>query len=102
MNKLNTLLRQLEPAHILAVGAVAWLAALAVVIFGLVPLAVFLLLPAGEAFASVGGLIVAIGGGILVGSYVTRFFLGAYYERKVDVAMERVYAQFAESKRNGG
>jgi heme O synthase-like polyprenyltransferase len=102
MNKLNTLLRQLEPWQILAVGAVVWVIGIAVVVFGLIPLATLLLLPVGEAYAAVGGLIVAIGGGIFVGSSVGRVFAPAYYDRKMDVAMERLYAAFAESKRNGG
>lgn len=102
MDKLNTLLRRLSPGQIIGLGIAAWVLGLAVVIFGLIPLATALLLPAGEAYAAVGGLIVAIGGGIAVGHYVTKAFLPAYYDRKMDAAMERVYAAFAESKRNGG
>lgn len=102
MNRLNTLLRQLEPWQIVATGAAAFLLGIAVVVFGLIPLATLLLLPVGEAYAAVGGMLVAIGGGVLVGHWVGRIFTPAYFDRKTDVAMERLYEAFAESKRNGG
>jgi len=102
MNKLNTLLRQLEPWQIAAIGAASWLIGIAVVIFGLIPLATFLFLPVGEAAGAIAGLIVAIGGGWLVGSGVGKAFIPAYYERRVDVAMERSYALYAGSRRHDG
>ena len=101
MNKLDKLLRRLKPAQILAVTAVVWLAALAVVVFGLGPLAFFLLAPAGEAVASIVSVIVTLGGMVAATYYLPKPFLKAYYGRKFDDELQRILLAFAEARRNG-
>jgi hypothetical protein len=101
MNKLNKLLRRLEPWQILAVGGATFLALLTLVAFGLGPLVFTLLQFAGPAWASIASLVVSIGGVILVGIQVPKVFLLAFYQARFDRELERVVLAFAEARKNG-
>ena len=101
MVTLDKLVRRLEPRNILIAGALATLAILALVIFVLAPLAFTLLLPAGEAAASIASLVVSIGGSAWTLLSVPKFFLNAHWGRKYDEAVERLLEAFAQNKENG-
>lgn len=101
MNKLDKLLRRLKPAQILAVTAAVWLAAVAVSVFVLGPLAFVLLAFAGEAVASVGSVLVSIGGMVVASLHLPKPFMKAYYGRRFDDELQRILLAFAEARRNG-
>ena len=101
MHKLIKLLRRLEPWQIVAVGVASWAALMALVVFGLGPLAFLLMAPAGEAAASVASLIVSIGGVVLIGLHLPKPFVLAFYARRIDDEMQRMALAYVEARRNG-
>lgn len=101
LNKLDKLLRRLKPAQILAVTAAVWVAALAASFLVLGPLAFLLLGFAGEAVASIGSVLVTIGGMVAATYYLPKPFLKAYYGRRFDDELQRVLLAFQEARRNG-
>ena len=87
MEVLTKPLRRLTPRAIIITGVVTTLAVLVLFVFGLAPLAYTLLLPEGEALASVASLIFSIGGSIWTLLKVPPVFTQAYAERLFDDAM---------------
>lgn len=90
MEVLTKPLRRLSPRAIAITGLVTVVAVLALLVFGLAPLTYTLLLPAGEAAASIASLIVSIGGTILTVLHLPKVFIEAYQMRLFDDALYEV------------
>jgi hypothetical protein len=91
MTDLNHMLRRLQGWQIAALGVLAWLLGLAVVVFVLCPLA--------DGLVPGLGMAAAILGGIAVGLTVPRFFTQAYMDRKHDEIVLAYVEDFAARQR---
>lgn len=99
MKRINKLLRRLKPRQIAIVGVVTVLALIAATVFGLAPLVFTLLLPLGEAVASVASLVVSIGGTAWIILVMPGVFTTAVYDRLADDEMIRIFEEFAAKVR---
>ena len=91
-NPISKYLRSLDNLKlILAIGIAAVAAALGLVFFVAIPVAVTLFAPLGGAAAAIAGLVAAFGGGYLTSRFVARPAWEAYMIVKFDQTMQRAF-----------
>lgn len=91
------LIKRFTPNQIAAIGITAFLLGFGVVVFGLAPLAFFLLAPAaGLAAASVVSLLISFLGSMAVGYSVAHVAALAYYGRKAYDSLVPLFARVTD------
>lgn len=101
MDTINSRLRRFTPPQILAVGVVALLAAMGIILLAGALIVPFLV-PIGEPLSIVLSLAFYVGGGWFIGHHIGATFGRAYYDRKFDDELLKVTMAYQESREQHG
>lgn len=101
LHRLEKKLATLEAWQIAAIAVAVFVLGVSAFVFGLAPLVTTLLLPISYHLAGAAGLVVAIGGTVWVSLYGTQPFVNAYFRRRLDDALLKVYSEYEAARRDG-